>query len=218
MHYSEPVKKESSTSGKVVCDDLAERKKFISYQPNSWPEINNDISLFWKDLEKIFNETILSEIENVISDAKTVNDGLEHRGHVVALALFCAIDTLSSYAYQDEKVVVCPECKRKDSIGPRYQKYIEEFFPNSYKPYASNLYKFYRNNLVHSWNLFEASILPGNESITKIQDNVLSFGLLNFFDALKESVKNFGDKFKTEEKLQKDSKNRYQQLHLSAKK
>ena len=72
--------------------------------------------------------------------------------------------------------------------------------------------------MVHSWNLFEASILPGNESITKIQDNVLSFGLLNFFDALKESVKNFGDKFKTEEKLQKDSKNRYQQLHLSAKK
>jgi len=218
MHYSEPVKKEISTSGKVVCDDLTERKKFISYQPNSWPEINNDISLFWKDLEKIFNETILSEIENVISDVKAVNGGLEHRGHVIALALFCAIDTLSSYAYQGEKVIMCSECKRKDSIGPRYQKYIEEFFPNSYKPYASNLYKFYRNDLVHGWNLFEVSILPGNESITKTQDNVLKFGLLNFFDALKESVKNFGNEFKTDEKIQKDSKNRYQQLRLSAKK
>lgn len=218
MHYSEPVKKESSTSGKVICNDLDEREKFVSWQPSSWPEINNDILSFWKDLGKIFDETILSEIENVISDAKVVNNGLSHRGYVVALALFCAIDTLSSYAYQDEKVVMCSKCNRKDSIGPRYQKYIEEFFPDPYKPYASNLYKFYRNNLVHSWNLFEASILPGDESITKIHDNYLSFGLLNFFDAVKESVKNFGDKFKTDEKLQKSSKKRYQQLRLSAKK
>lgn len=218
MHYSKLVKKEGSTSGKVICNDLVEGEKFVSWQPSSWPEINNDLSSFWKDLEKIFNETILSEIENVISDAKIVNNGLSHRGHIVALALFCAIDTLSSYAYQNEKVIMCLACKRKDNIGPRYQKYIEEFFPNSYKSYASNLYKFYRNDLVHSWNLFEASILPGNESITKIHDNYLSFGLLNFFNALKESVKNFGDKFKTDEKLQKNSKKRYQQLRLSAKK
>ena len=37
-------------------------------------------------LKRIFEDSILGEIANVISDAQKCNDDLQHRGHVVAIA------------------------------------------------------------------------------------------------------------------------------------
>lgn len=101
---------------------------FLPWQPTSWPAPNPDFQLFSADLEVILRETILVEIRNVIADAKQVNGGLEHRGHVIALSLLCAVDTLSSYAFEDVGIQMCEKCGRGDKIGPRYQKYIESFF------------------------------------------------------------------------------------------
>jgi hypothetical protein len=40
-------------------------------------------------VKKIFEESILGEIANVVSDATKCNGYLQYRGHVVAISLMC---------------------------------------------------------------------------------------------------------------------------------
>jgi hypothetical protein len=191
------------------------KKEFIPWQPSTWPlppvAYNDD---FERVLERILRETLLDEIRNVISDSQASGHGLVHRGHVVALAMLCAVDTVSSYAFVKIKKP-CPKCGRGDSIGPTYEKFIGTFFPEDYRPFAKDIYTLHRNSMVHSWNLFEAGILPGDDQITKV-GNSLSFGLLNFFKALEISVQNFLTTLLTNPTLQEASLARYKELQKSA--
>lgn len=185
---------------------------FIPWQPSTWPEppeIFNDE--FKQVLERIFRESLLNEIENVINDAPT----LEHRGHVIALSILCAIDALSSYAFNDLRAEKCQNCGRSDRVGPRYKKYVEEFFSEDYKPYAEKIYKLYRNSITHSWNLFQAAMLPGNEQIRE-KIGVIVLGLKNFFQALNSSLDIFLDRLKCDKRLQKSALARYKWLKQSA--
>ena len=174
----------------------------MAWQPSTWPELVLDVDLFVETLGTIFGDSLVSEIKNVIADALEVNGDLQHRGHVVALALFCAVDTLASYAF-------------KGKVGYRYVKYIEVFFPSDYRPHARGLYKTYRNSLVHSWNLFEVGITPGHEPI-RAHGNSLQLGLLNFFDALEESVRNFLGRLKSDNDLMITCQERYTALRKKA--
>ena len=188
------------------------KNNFISWQPSTWPKppdsYNED---FHKILDKIFKESLLNEIQNVINDAPTT----EHRGHVIALSILCAIDALSSYAFYDLYAERCLTCGRSDRISPRYKKYIEQFFPESYKLFAEKIYKLYRNSITHSWNLFQAGMLPGEELIYE-KNGIIIFGLKNFFDALKKSVKNFLDELSNDYKIQKSVLARYRELRNTA--
>lgn len=140
---------------------------FISWLPSMWPTPPASFtSQFADSLEIIFRETILDEIANVISDAKAQPSGLQHRGHVIALAMLCAVDALAGYAYGGK-------------VGKRYVRFIQNFFPSDYRPFAEAIYNQYRNITVHSWNIFEVAILPGNEKIADT-GGCLSFGLLHF--------------------------------------
>lgn len=69
--------------------------EFLPWQPSTWPEPDPDFSKFLPVLAHIFKETLIDEIGNVINDATKVNGDLQHRGHVVALALFCAVDAIA---------------------------------------------------------------------------------------------------------------------------
>ena len=189
--------------------------KFIPWQPSTWPEPPATFDIgFHKNLKRILNETILKEIYNVISDAQSSGQGLVHRGHVVALAMLCAIDAISSYAFP-KKNEECKKCGRSDHIGPKYKRFISDFFPQDYKPFAKAIYNLYRNSMVHSWNLFKVGILPGNQPISK-KDGTISFGLLNFFDALKKATKNFLLCLTDNPALQMASLKRYKELKDSA--
>lgn len=185
---------------------------FIPWQPSSWPEpptiFNNE---FKQILERIFYESLLNEIKNVINDAPT----LEHRGHVVALSILCAIDVLSSYAFVNLSAIRCLTCSRSDNVSPRYKKYIEEFFPTEYKQYATRIYKLYRNSITHSWNLFQAAMLPGNEQIRE-NNGVIILGLKNFFEALISSTNAYLTELEINEELQTASLIRYRKLKRSA--
>jgi hypothetical protein len=197
-------------------EGLKRRHAFTAWQPSSWPEPNPDIKEFIKDLMVIFEDSLLNEIENVISDAEKVNGDIQHRGHVIALALFCAVDALSSYAFDLEEGEVCPTCgKGKERVGPRYKKYIVEFFPDDYKSHAADLYKVYRNSLVHSWNLFEVAMTPDHDRIQKA-GNTIQLGLLNFHEALETSVKNFIERLKNDTDIQKQAYARYNSLRSQA--
>ena len=159
--------------------------------------------------------TVLEEVENVIQDVLTVNGSLVHRGHVVALSLFCAVDMVSSYAYQDTDQDSCETCRRGDPVGPRYRRFIEEHFPTAYREHAAEIYANYRNSAVHSWHLFRVGIMPGREAIEKRNDTIV-FGLENFFEALKAGVEDFLTRLGTDAGLQASVLKRYAQLRASA--
>lgn len=143
---------------------------------------------------------MLGEISNVIHDITKSNGDLQQRGHVVAIALMCALDAIASYGYR----------------GKHISKFVKNHFPDDYKPYANDIYKLYRNSLIHSWNLFEATMWPGNERIRKTR-RTLEFGLLNFLDALQQGVTHFLVQLQTDAKLQTNTLNRYRKLKNTAK-
>ena len=203
----------AEASGQIWTGDSVRR--LLPWQPSTWPPADPDPLSFWVDFEFIVEESILTEIENVITDAQKANGSLKHRGYVIALALLCAVDTLASYAYEDVEASECKCCHRKDKIRPRFKKYIENFFPEDYKPHAEALYALYRNSIVHSWHLFKAGLLPEEERIQVI-DGVVCFGLKHLFWALEESFKNFKKQFENDTNVQRSVMHRYSDLRSSA--
>jgi len=164
-------------------------RPLYAWQPSTWPAAPATVDEdFVKTLKKIFEESILGEINNVIEDAKARAGGLQHRGHVVAIALMCALDAISSYGYG-----------RKN--GKQIPPFVRAHFPRDCHPHADELRRLYRNAMVHSWNLFEVSITPGDEKIAAA-GGVISFGLQNFFEALKEGTEHFLHRLEFDTKLQ----------------
>jgi len=177
---------------------------FVAWQPSTWPmataSVNED---FICTLKRIFEESILGEISNVIDDALAVHGDLQHRGHVVAISLMCALDAISSYGYG-----------RKS--GKQIPPFILAHFPSEYHPHANEIRDVYRNTLVHSWNLFEAAIYPDKTAV-KSENGTIGFGLLNFFQALVQGTENFLEELAHNGTLQKNSLQRYRQLRGTAK-
>jgi hypothetical protein len=188
---------------------------FTPWQPSTWPEFSVVDSNFIETVRHIFTQTITEEIDNVIRDAIENNGSLEHRGHVIAIAQLCAIDTISSYALFNAEDALCRQCHRRDSKVNKYNKYIQSFFPKEYQQFSKDIYKLFRNTMIHSWNLFEVGIRPDN-SVPVKNDNCLVFGLLNFQAALKRSVEVFLEELKTNQELQKNTLDRYIQLQKTA--
>lgn len=183
---------------------VAQPSKFVSWQPSTWSPVPVAVTEdFVLTLKQIFEESILGELANVISDATKCNGDLEHRGHVVAIALMCALDAISTYGYRGKR-------------GTHIRDFIANHFPPDYQKHSADIYGFYRCSLVHSWNLFEASISPGTEPISNV-GGTLSFGLLNFFDALTFATADFLEHVEGDANLEHNTLERYKQLQESAK-
>jgi hypothetical protein len=177
---------------------------FYAWQPSTWPAAPAAVDeAFILTLKRIFEDSILIEINNVIEDAKVRTGSLEHRGHVVAIALLCALDAISSYGY-----------------GPRNGRQIPPFvrahFSGEYHAHAPALLRLYRHAMVHSWNLFQATLLPGNEPIATSGSGTVAFGLLNFYEALQSGTIDYLNKLETSAGLQRNTLNRYRALKRSA--
>ena len=178
--------------------------QFLAWQPSTWPVAPTTVDEgFVFTLKRIFEDSILGEIANVISDATKCNGDLQHRGHVVAISLMCALDAISAYGYRGKR-------------GAHIRDFIANHFPVDYQQHAADIYGFYRCSLVHCWNLFEASIYPGHERISST-GGTLSFGLLNFFDALTGAAGNFLENLEFDAGLQTNTLDRYEGLRQSAK-
>lgn len=177
--------------------------QFVPWQPSAWPNAPLNDQEFAKLLKRIFEVSMLMEINNVIEDATARNGSLEHRGHVIAVSLLCALDAISSYGYG-----------RKN--GKQIPPFIRAHFPNEYRPLAKAILKLYRHAMIHSWNLFEVAITPGNEKISSTR-GVISFGLLDFFGALKHATENFLEQLAADAELQTRARARYNALRRTAK-
>src|SRR2546426_12209123 len=76
----------------------------VPWQPSPGPAAPASLDDFITVLRRVFNESMLDEIRNVVEDVKKSNGDLGHRGHVVAIALMCALDAVSSYGYRGEHI------------------------------------------------------------------------------------------------------------------
>jgi hypothetical protein len=176
---------------------------FISWQPSTWPDVSNaDAQDVIPVLRVIVRETVVDEIANVISDAITVNGDLQHRGHVVALALMCALDAVAAYGY-------------RGGHGPQIVSFVGTHFPPQYRAYGQEIYELYRCALVHEWNLFKVAISPGEEPF-RIIDGTLSIGLITLFNALCHGVEAFFTQLATDDRLLGNAGRHYNKLRLSA--
>ncbi len=176
-------------------------QSFAAWQPSTWPAASaSSPTEFIEVLKRIFEESILGEVRNVIEDITKSNGTLAFRGHVVAIAMMCALDAISSYGY------------RKKTNG----KFIAAHFPNDYRPYADQIYEVFRLSLIHSWNLFEASLYADNSTI-RLEGGTLAFGLLNFFEALVAGTEDFLNCLPGGGDLLTNSINRYEELRATAK-
>lgn len=173
---------------------------FIAWQPSTWPAAPSAVDeKFIYALKRIFEESILGEIGNVIADVQKSNGDLQHRGHVIAISLMCALDAIASYGYR----------------GHHVSDFIRVQFPSNYHPHADQIYELYRNSLVHSWNLFEASIYPDKTRI-KLEGGSIAFGLLDFFEALVQATESFLESLANDAVLQKNTLERYKELRETA--
>ena len=191
---------------------------FIPWQPSTWPDINDDREIN-RVIEDIFYQTIIGELENVINDImNSSNDGLQHRGHVIAIPMLCAIDVMSLYIIPGDLSESCPLCGRGDRVGPRYKEFIKKYFPEEYKQFAGDLYKLYRCSLVHRWHLFNVAIYPDDRLIAK-KNNTVELGLLNFMEAIKYAYESVLSELKKSQnnELRKYVINIYNKLKSEAK-
>jgi hypothetical protein len=174
---------------------------FAAWQPSTWPAASASApGEFIEVLKRIFEESILGEVRNVIDDITKSNGTLAFRGHVVAIAMMCALDAISSYGYR----------------GKKNGKFIANHFPNEYRPYTDQIYEVFRLSLVHSWNLFEASLYADNSTI-RLEGGTLAFGLLNFSDALVAGTEDFLNCLPAGGDLLTNSIKRYEELRATAK-
>lgn len=192
----------SSPSGVVSVDSTSQ---FTPSQPSTWPAppatFDND---FLRIFSTIVDETITKEFENVLSDIRNCSrEGLKHRGHVIAVALLCAIDAVATYGYDDASI-------KNGRVKMRYTNFITNHFPADYRQYAEKIYLQYRNASAHGWHFLEVSITPDN---TPLQDSNghLSVGLLNLFQALKTGINDFVSTLNQNPNLQSKTIIRYTQ-------
>lgn len=189
-----------STSG---FGSIADIVQFVPWRPSAWPDAPSNDHEFAMVLQRIFEVSMLIEITNVIEDASARSGSLEHRGHVLAISLLCALDAISPYGYGR-------------LYGRQIPPFIRAHFPDEYRPFADAVLELYRHALVHSWNLFEVAITADSEGISA-NNGVISFGLLNFFDALKSATENFLEHLACEANLHTKALARYNALRRTAK-
>jgi hypothetical protein len=169
---------------------------FVAWQPSTWPATPKIVDdKFVVTMKAIFEESILGEISNVIGDVQENNGDLQHRGHVVAIALMCALDAIASYGYR----------------GHHIATFVKAHFRADYHPHADQLYELYRCSLIHSWNLFEAAICPDDTKI-KVESGSLVIGLLDLFECLVGATEDFMEKLAYTAALQKNTLERYEEL------
>jgi hypothetical protein len=173
---------------------------FVAWQPSSWPPVPTAVDeKFVFTLKRIFEESILGEIENVMADVVKAHGDLEHRGHVIAIALMCALTAISSSGYR----------------GPHAAKFIRRHFRADFRPHADDIYVLYRNGFMHDWNLLKASIFPDDTRV-KREGGVLSFGLLDFSRVLVDATQDFLESLESDAALQRNALKRYKDLQEAA--
>lgn len=180
---------------------------FSAWLPSSWPITPTVVTpTFVETLHTVFHEGMLDEIRNVIDDAIARNGSLEHRGHVLAIAIMCAIDSVAAFTSQD---------MTKGAQQRRFTAFIGTYVAEI-APYADDLYGADRNSLIHSWFLFRVAMSPDDQPISREPSGGVSVGLLTLHAALLEGVSRYLTSLASNPSLGEAALAQYDQLRSSA--
>jgi len=153
-----------------------------------WPLMTSSFSLSSPFLRNRFSRN-----QQCHADVHKSNGDLQHRGHVVAIALMCRWTPLPR---MDTENITFPISSKRTSA------------PTTTR--CGSDYELYRCSLVHSWNLFEAAICPDDTKI-KLEGRSLTIGLLDLFDCLVPATEDFLEKLTYDPALQKNTLERYEE-------
>jgi hypothetical protein len=191
----------SASGAYVVPDQLGT----FAWLPSTWPSPPSvPDEAFIELLAAIFQTGMLDEIGNVIEDAFVRNGNLEHRGHVIAISMMCALDSLSRFASVEE------------GQRARVTSFVRNFFPFEFSSFADNINTGSRNGLVHEWFMTEVAFLPDDEPITVEANVTVSMGLLTFKNGLERSVVSFVGSLRTSDDFRQFALDRYTKLQSTA--
>jgi hypothetical protein len=173
--------------------------------PSTWPAAPRKFDEgFAVLLQTLFEDAVLTEIRNVIEDSLARNNSLERRGHVIGVAMMCALDSLSCFASMEPKQ------------GDRIRHFIRKFFGPEFHPFADIVYRGYRNGLVHEWFLTTVAFTPDDEPVIVEASGNISMGLLTFHKGLENSVSTFLKTLRADTATQRQALRRYRKLQQEA--
>ncbi|MHA2061782.1 MAG: hypothetical protein ACW963_05785, partial [Candidatus Sifarchaeia archaeon] len=120
----------------------------VYHRTDTWPtaddlekQTNDVIADF---ISKIYRKGVFCEINKLMTCDQYKNcAGI---GHIVLIAITCAIDSLSAFASGGGRV------------GDRFTGFIAKYFPNKYSGKENSIYKAFRCDSVHGWNLHRSTI------------------------------------------------------------
>lgn len=187
-----------SASGALISP---KEPQFVPRLPSTWPSVGERPDARFVDvLQRLFIDGMLAELENVCSDVLSVNDSLQGRGHVIGITLMVILDSVSCFAYPDQRQ------------HQRILKYVEGYMPSEYHPVATDINSWYRNGLVHEWFMRKVALLPGNEPLIVESSGSPVVGLLTFKAALSASIECFLQALRNDSEKRAIAATRYRAL------
>jgi hypothetical protein len=106
----------------------------------------------------------------------------------------CAIEALSGYRYGS-----------KAGAAKRFKAFVDEYFPDEYKPHLDRLWRF-RRHIVHSFSPPGFSLTHNNPAVHFTIDPVTTFPILNaenFSEALIAAANTYFDQLRGDPELQR---------------
>ena len=148
----------------------------------------------------IFRDGVFIEIKRLLESEEYPRCG--GIGHIVLIAICSAIDSLSAYAFGG------------GGVGARYTGFISKYFPNDYTGKEQEIYKVFRCDSVHGWNLHKSVIsgIPNDPNHLKSINNVLSISLYDFFNDLNKAFDQYCNQLRMDNSLKMNFLKRYKEV------
>jgi len=151
-------------------------------------------------LSKIFRDGVLAEISRTMNLKEYPNCG--SIGHIVLIAICSAIDSISAYN------------SGGGGVGTRYTGFITKYFPSNYIGKEDILYKSFRCDSVHGWNLHRSVIsgIPNDPCHLNIIEGMPYISLYDLFNDLSKALDNYLDQLKNDDNLKINFIRRYKEI------
>jgi len=174
----------------------------IYHKTGSWPSYSSlslEPSLVIADfIRKIYVEGVFVEIRKIMTEHKDCG-GV---GHIVLISICSAIDSLSAYAYGG------------GGNKSRFTNFISAYFPTIYKGKEYDIYKSFRCDGVHGWNLHKSIIsgIVNDPEHLSFNDGIIRISLYDFFNDFVKAFEKYYQELIIENNIKGNFLKRYKEV------
>ena len=191
---------------------MIDLRKTIYHMTKTWPkyenlknESNSTIADF---ISKIYKKGIFREINRLLTcdiydeNTQTHYTNCAGIGHIVLIAICCAIDSLSAFASGGGKV------------RNRFTSFIARYFPSNYSGKESKIYEAFRCDSVHGWNLHKSSIsgYVNDPKHLSEEGGTIYISLYDLFNDLNKAFDNYYQELKEDNTIKNNLLKRYKDI------